>query len=389
MIYILLTYLFFPAFWFYNLIKKIIRKNRSIPKKILVIQTAKIGDFICSTPIFREIKKRYPEIELTVMVNPITKELAEVNPYIDKIIVVDVKNYRGFFGKIKLAKIIRDRKYDIGIALNPNVYFAIALFWGLVPKRISIMPNFSGITFKLGSKFFTYLEKHEKGQLLIKTYLKMLKAIDITSNNISKEVYAIESAFTKVQKILNNIKKPIIGIAVSSGNKLKELTKEKLIELIKSLLNELDIYIVLIGSQSDKQKAKEILSFLNSKEKERTIDTTGMFNLKELPALIRRLSLFIGVDTGITYMANALSIPIVHIAGPIDTSEQRPTGEEVIVIQPKISCIPCSYVFKTSYRCKKNIRECIELIETKDIIREIKTLLSKRLITKINDQFNV
>ena len=29
--------------------------------KILIIQTAKIGDVVCSTPVFREIKKHYPE----------------------------------------------------------------------------------------------------------------------------------------------------------------------------------------------------------------------------------------------------------------------------------------------------------------------------------------
>ena len=96
MIYVLLTYIFYP---FLNLLTFLKKKNSlSTPllkegggssgkfKRVLVIQTAKIGDMICSAPIFREIKKKYPHLHLTVMQSPVTAELLKYNPYVDEVI---------------------------------------------------------------------------------------------------------------------------------------------------------------------------------------------------------------------------------------------------------------------------------------------------------------
>jgi len=375
MFYILLTYLISPVLYLL-----IFFRRRNETKKILVIQTAKIGDLICSTPVFREIKKKYPNVHLTVMVNPVTKELLEYNPYVDNIISLTPLNYKGFLGKLKLSNLIRRENYDIAICLNPNVLFTIALFWGLVPIRLSIMPNFTGFTFRMASVFFTNLQYHTAGRLIIETYMNILKVIGIDSSDLTKEVYKSEIADKKAQEFLGSINKPLIGIAVSSGNKLKELETEKIIKLIDILLENMDIYVVLIGSSQDKNKADIILN--STVHKDRIINASGMFNLRELPALIERLSLFIGVDTGITYMADALSIPILHLAGPIDISEQRPTGKNVKIIWNELPCVPCTYVFKAAYTCNNGTRKCITSIEIDDIVQAAKQILFRNNYAK-------
>ncbi len=370
MIYLILTYIFYPLICIL-----ITLKRKEIISKILVIQTAKIGDLICSTPIFREIKKTFPNVKLSVIVTPTTKELLELNPHVDEIIVIKPQDYKGFLGKIKLSRLIYNGKYDIGIALNPSVLYAISLFWGLVQIRLSVMPNFSGFTFKLASKLFTYVEPHILGQLVIETYMKMLKFIGIDKYELNKEVYKSEEAEMKVKKILSETDKPLIGIAVSSGNKLKELGVDKIIDLVNKLLENFDIHIVLIGNSQDRNNAEIIKSSSNHKDK--IINTTGLFNLKELPALIEKLSLFIGVDTGITYMADALNIPLINIAGPSNMEDQRPLGKNALIIQKKeLPCVPCSHIFRVPYNCKINNRACIEMIKLEDIVEEVTKLLT-------------
>jgi len=380
LIYVILTCLFSPLI--YLLIA--IRKKKAI-SRILIIQTAKIGDLICSTPIFREIKKRYPDAQLTVMANPITKDLLEHNPHADKVITIENKDYKGFSGKLKLPNMIRKGKYDIAVCLNPNIPFAIALLWGLVPIRLSVMPDFSGLTFKLASVFFTHLEKHISGQLVIETYLKTLKAIGIKTNNIAKEVYKSPMADDKVERLLKGDNPPIpplikggkggfIGIAVSSGNKLKELGTDKIAGIVNMILGDMDAYIVLIGSEQEIKAADAVLQAVGKKD--RIINAVGKLPLKELPALIERLSLFIGVDTGITYMADALSIPLVNIAGPSDMEDQRPTGKNVVIIQKTdLPCVPCSHTFKSPYYCKINTRGCIESTKAENILKVAKAFL--------------
>jgi hypothetical protein len=101
------------------------------------------------------------------------------------------------------------------------------------------MPNFLGISFKLASKFFNYLEPHISGQMVIETYLKMLKIIGIESRNTTKEIYSSKDCNIKVEQILGQIDKPLIGIAVSSGNKLKELGVDKIVKIIKTLVKRI------------------------------------------------------------------------------------------------------------------------------------------------------
>jgi ADP-heptose:LPS heptosyltransferase len=395
---------------------------------------------ICSTPVFREIKKKYPSVILSVIASPVTAELLKYNPYVDEVVELDTKNIKGVTGKLELIKLLYKGKYDVSLSLNPNIPFAIAPLWAFIPMRIAIMPNFCGATLKIASGLNTHNVRHETGKLVVETYMEMLEFLNIQTKDISKEVYKSPEADKNVGQILGEISpsplsppvkegetnaespssewktqspfigkssshvssalvrepqnmipsplagegkgegelvgelnKPIIGIAISSGNKLKELGTEKITELINTLLNNIDTHVVLIGSKGDSETADKIFESINKKD--RAVNATGKLRLTELPALIEKLSLFIGVDTGITYMTDALNIPTIHIAGPIDTSEQRPIGERVTIIQHKLPCVPCTYVFKAAYSCKRGDRICITSVDVLEIIEAAKKLL--------------
>ena len=368
MIHVLISYILWPVI--YVLIQ--LRKKKNV-SGILVIQTAKIGDLICSTPVFREVKRKFPDARLTAMTSPVTEKLLANNPYVDEIITVNLSQYKGLAGKVRLAGIIRKGGYDIAVCLNPNVPFGIALFWGLVPLRLSVMPDFCGLTFKLASLLFSHLEKHKSRRLLIETYMKMLKAIGIESDNIIKEVYRSDASEKKVKELLGGTETKLIGIAVSSGNKMKEIGSAKIAGLANKILKNMNAVLILIGSGSDIEASGNIISSIHNKEK--IINAAGKLELDELPALIERLSLFIGVDTGITYMADTLSIPLIDISGPSDMNDQRPTGRHAIIIQRTLPCVPCSHAFKSPYDCKLNTRECITGVSVEEVYSAAKKAL--------------
>ncbi len=389
MIYIIFTYLFSPLI--YTLL--FFRKNKA--RRILVIQTAKIGDLICSTPVFRAIKKKYPEAHLSALVNPLTRELLLNNPYVNEIIPLETNFHKGFTGKIRLAKLFRNGRYDIAVSLNPNVPFTLAMFWGLIPVRVSVMPDpclkpsgtsFAGITYRMASVFSTHLAQHIRGRLVAETYMAMLKAIGIEDNDISKDVFKSPDADDKVESFLKENNPPFIpplvkgdtggfvGLAVTSGNKLKEWGAENMAALSDKLITEFGAAIVFIGSEKDRDVFDKIVKIL--KRRDTIIDAVGKFNLSELPALIQRLSLFVGVDTGITYMADALNIPLVDIAGPSDMEDQRPIGKKILIIQKHLSCVPCSHTFKAPYECRYRHRKCITDITVEEVFEGVPKLMA-------------
>ena len=70
------------------------------------------------------------------------------------------------------------------------------------------------------------------------------------------------------------------------------------------------------------------------KNSEGIIDASEKFSIDELKALIAQAGLFISVDTGPLYIAEAFGVPTVDIVGPMDEREQPPIGEHHKVVVP-------------------------------------------------------
>ena len=63
--------------------------------------------------------------------------------------------------------------------------------------------------------------------------------------------------------------------------------------------------------------------------------------LTELRNWLSQMEFYIGVDSGIMHLADALRIPMVVIFGATHVRKNQPFNEPNIVLQPKIECAPC------------------------------------------------
>ena len=82
-------------------------------KKILVIRNDHIGDLVLSTPVYREIKKKYPKSKLYVAIRPDSGNVLENNPYVDKIIYLDSKFTNRSWNRLTLKERLEIYKNNI------------------------------------------------------------------------------------------------------------------------------------------------------------------------------------------------------------------------------------------------------------------------------------
>ncbi len=54
------------------------------PRKVAVLKAARIGDFLCTTPALRLLRRRLPQAEITLITLPMLRDLAERSPSVDR-----------------------------------------------------------------------------------------------------------------------------------------------------------------------------------------------------------------------------------------------------------------------------------------------------------------
>ena len=329
-----------PVFYFFIWLRKFCSDKKS-PIRILIIpHLATIGDLVCATPVFRAIKKRYPDSFVAVVVTKMTAGIIKNNPNIDEILLYRADNLTGLISRV------RGLKFDWSFSLTGSLFGTLISFAGLIPNRIAT--TYEGLSFsqrvtgwlnncKAFYRHHTYLPGH---------YLKMLSLIDIVGAEDKKEVFCSASANKKAEDFLRaagiTADDFLVGISVTCGNKIKEWGDEKFKELAVKISDKYNAKILFRGAKSDEERINKILAGLDPKYFIKEVD----FSLEEVPSIIKRLNLYIAADSGPIYVAHALRIPLVDIIGPVDPNEQPPKDEHAIQVCPPEYINPSSFVFK-------------------------------------------
>lgn len=349
-------------------------KKTKDPKKIVVMQTAKLGDMVCTTPMFRAIKEKYPEAKVFVIGNSVNKELLAGNPDVDGYFV-----YKNNFWK--LLKVIRKEKIDFACDTNPNLFgLAILYLAGVSFVAVPIIENgYSPVETRLYKilRKLVVVVPHRIGNYAPREYLRLLEPIGIFSSRTEKHLYFSEQGESQVKKFFgeNNINTEsefLVGISPSVGNKIKEWDARKFAQLADHISSQYNSVMVVTGGSGDIERSKEMIKMLNPNTK--FIDTTGLFDLDGLKALISKLSLFISVDTGPVYIAEAYGAPTIDIIGPMDENEQPPRGEKSRIVKLEDREQPAIHIMNSSDYDYKEARRQIEEITFEMVIRKLEEL---------------
>lgn len=379
--WLFLTYILSPYFYgqIFFLARRLARRslNEGESPKILIIQLTKIGDLVCTTPVFREIKEKLPSSHLAVLVRDDVKDVLKNNPRIDEII--SVSDYGGFSGRLKLVGKLRREKYDWVFNFSPvDLWANIVGFWAFIPDRASTIYGGAGEMVKALSVFNNHRLEFKLGASLLSHYLALLKFLGIEAASQRKEVFTRPKEEKKAADFLRahdlNKDDILIGISCSSGIKFNQWEPAKFADLADQLTDKLGAKIIFIGSPGESTEIENIQKMMHFS----SASAAGFFTLRELAAFMRNLKLFVGVDTGPVYIADALDVPVLVIAGPDSMAEQRPTGAKARIIKKNIHCSPCLFVFSGIRYCREGHLRCIKEISVEEVFRACRELLTRQ-----------
>jgi heptosyltransferase-2 len=297
-------------------------------KKIVIIQTAFLGDVILATPVISELKRIYPEAQIDFLVRKGNESLLSNNPHLNAVHVLDKTEgkYKSIF---KLIKHFKSEKYDL--AINLHRFGSSGL--------ISV---FSGATkiygFKKNPFSFLYTKKFEheigNGQHEVERNLSIIKEFGAVSLK-RPELYPSEEDFDIASQIMNP---PFYCMAPASVWFTKQLPKEKWIELIDHY-NEIGT-VYILGGKGDQAFCDEIISKTQAKT---SINLSGQLNLLESAALMSKAERNFVNDSGPLHIASAMNAPVTaFFCSTVKKFGFGPLSEDQIVREVEnLDCRPC------------------------------------------------
>jgi heptosyltransferase II len=319
-------------------------------KKILIIQTASIGDVILATALIESLHRAEPEASIDFLVKKGHEALFAGHPYLDRIITWDKRSEK-YTGLMRIIRQARKIKYDL--VINIQRFFLTGLLTSLSGARET-----RGFSKNPLSFLFSKSIRHQIGNGIHEVTRNQALADDLAEpGDLRPRLYPTASDEAVVEAIVHGT---CYTISPASLWFTKQYPVEKWVELIMHIPQDASIY--LLGAPSDQPMCEEIIA--RAKHPGLT-SLAGKLSLLQSAALMKRARMNFTNDSAPMHLASAVNAPVTAIYcstvpgfgfGPLSSDSA------VAEINFPLACRPCGLHGFTA--CPEKHFRCAFEIET-------------------------
>jgi lipopolysaccharide heptosyltransferase II len=328
------------------------------PRKILIIQTASIGDVILATPVVESFSASFPGAAVDFLLKKGIEPLLAGHPNLRRVLTWD-KNRNKLSELFKLTRIIRKEKYDI--VVNAQRFLATGLLTAFSDAGIRV-----GFDKNPASFMFDKKVKHIIGRNGVHEIDRNLALVEGLVKEPIRRVKLYPSA-GDFDRVANLKKTPYITVSPASLWFTKQFPEERWIEFIRQVDERLKIY--LLGSQADAGLCQRIIQTSGRQSAE---DLSGKLTMLQSAALMKDAVMNFVNDSAPMHFASSVNAPVTAIfCSTVPGFGFGPLSEDsaVVEIRSGLSCRPCGL---HGYReCPQKHFKCASDINMNELINRI------------------
>ncbi|MCQ2650349.1 lipopolysaccharide heptosyltransferase I [Helicobacter pylori] len=283
--------------------------------KIAIVRLSALGDIIVSAVFLALIKERFTDAQIEWFVDERFGAILEHSPYIDKLHPIALKRALKTFNPLKIFKLfksLRAYEYDIIIDMQGLVKSALITQMLKAPKKV----GFDYASAREGLSAFFYSQKVSIAYdepILKRNFTLLSQALNLPKNEISEGLSSRAKVFSyqdspKINALNLNQNKPKILFVLETS----KINKTYPIERFKDLALMLENFQICLLWHADEHKATTLYHALKH---QCDILLLPKLTLNEVKALLFKMDLIIGGDTGITHLAWALQKASITLYG--------------------------------------------------------------------------
>lgn len=295
--------------------------------RILIIQTAFLGDVILATPVVSELKRLFPEAQIDFLVKKGNEQLLDNNPKLNAVLTFDKSN--GKWSSLrKLLKQIRNTNYDL--VVNLHRFGSSGILAGLSGAK-------EKIGFRKNPFSFLYTRKfdHQIGDGTHEVTRNLSLIASYGAEKIVRpELFPSAADLEKVSIFQG---KAFVCIAPASVWFTKQLPESKWVELVQA---HSETPVFALGAPSDFELCERIGTVSGHESFQ---NLSGQLSLLQSAALMQKAVRNFVNDSGPLHLASAVNAPVTAFFcstvpdfgfGPLsDDREIRQVGP--------LECRPC------------------------------------------------
>lgn len=358
--------------------------------EILVVKLSAIGDVVHSLPAINLLKQRLPMAKITWVVEPLSKDLLEGNPLVDRVIVFEKKLFKTFSASAikSFFSDLGQTKYDCAIDLQ-GLFKSAAICRGSGARKI--------FGFKAAREMAPtlYTNRIDSGDYFAYDRHVVVHNM-ILANAVADTLSEKKNPLPDDQALIGQAKFPLPHIKESSIQKIEQLFSAQqansesskkegestsiqtehspLVVLIPGTTWVTKLWpmqswaalgeklaasgnrIAIIGGKGEAEaNANLATSIRNGVADASVFDLTGKTNLTDLVTIFSRSKVVIGGDTGPLHIAAATNQPaIVGVYGSTPIGRNGPFGARCFTVSTSLECQPCF-----SKTCKIVTLDCL------------------------------
>jgi len=345
--------------------------------RVLVVKMSALGDIIHALPVLDYLHQVSPGIEVDWVVEEPFRDVLEGNPLISRLHTVRTRVWRRkpFARETRLAiaqvkNALRERNYDLVFDIQGNLKSGLVDWLTGARNRIGftgdVLQESVNLLFTTRQVPIRRQDRHITDQ-----YLRLVSVSfgrDFSQFRLSSDIHTPPADDEAARTLLATLSDGLVFLFHCGTTwQTKFWFEEGWIQLGRRLLEHYPESTVLLswGNEDERRMVTETAAGIGAGA--RVLDR---YTLKGLAALLKKVDLVVGGDTGPVHLAAAVGTPTVSLYRASDGMRSGPRGPGQVIVQSPLQCASC---FRTE--CDRD-DECRRSITVDSVFQAVQKALA-------------
>lgn len=347
-----------------------VRGDRAGVRRVLVLRPRALGDVLQATPALRALKTAWPEATLEVVVDDVLEALLRHNPHVDRLWLLPRRGARRGRRWAGLYAALARRRYDLVLDLHGTPGTALLARLVRSPRRVGFRVRGRGWLYD--ERVPRDTDRHGRWRLMYaaRTNLEMVARCGVQGPGLDDESLVFVNEAQVERRIEAEIDRlaparPRVGLAATGGSATRSWPLERWARTADQLVAA-GCSVLLLWGPGERAAAEALRERMGA-----PAALVPPTDLLELGAVLARLDLLVGNDSGPKHLAVACGTPTLTLFGPTNPINWNPPLPQHAVARVALPCLGCNLK-----RCAHHL--CMRLLEPDVVAAQALDLLAGR-----------